>query len=93
MYHHGYMRRSRKPSTRRTDVARELLEFDDEFAALNRSTLFVMQSLVAVLAAANTEDERSVGGAVQCIDWLRDQMRELERRLGNIRRNARAGGL
>lgn len=87
------MRRSRKPSTRRADIARELLKFDDEFAALNRSTLFVMQSVVAVLAAANTEDERSVGGAVQCIDWLRDQMRELERRLGNIRRNARAGRL
>lgn len=65
-------------------LARELLQFYDELTAVHACNAFVMQALASTLVKDEGLDERSVTGAVFCVQWLNDCTTELEQSLKQI---------
>jgi hypothetical protein len=68
----------------KNSLRQELLEFYDEFTALNASSAFVMQALASAIVSSGGLDERSASGAVFCAQSLNDRTIELEQRLKKI---------
>jgi hypothetical protein len=81
------MPKLRKAIDRSQDsLARELLDFHDDFAALNRYVVFVLHALASALADGDGLGEHPAVGAMFCAQWVDDRAQDLERRLKKIRR-------
>ena len=70
-------------------LARDLLEFRDEFNALNACNAFILQALAGAMVSEDGMNSRAATGAVLCAQWLDDRAVELEQRLKKIQDRAR----
>ena len=86
------MPKLQKPTNGKTSsLARELLEFRDEFSALNACNAFILQALSGAMVNGGGLDGRSATGAMFCAQWLGERAVQLEQRLEKIHSRAREG--